>query len=70
MLIWCVTNLQAELVSLREKYQQAMLVNVQEDNVKQTLRYQLDSLKEVLDDLYTAQKNTQNEYQRLAKVFN
>ena len=55
-------------MSLREKYQQAMLTNVQQDSCKQTLRYHVDNLKEQFDEMETSQKQLRSEQQKLLKV--
>lgn len=45
-----------------------MLNNAQLDNEKMTLRYQLESLKDKLDDFEEARQELQREHRKLAQV--
>lgn len=44
-------GLQKELIDLEDKYKKAMMTNAQLDNEKQTYRYQVDLLKDQMEEM-------------------
>jgi uncharacterized protein involved in exopolysaccharide biosynthesis len=51
MLPFLFLSLQQEVREIEEKYRKSMLNNAQLDSEKQTFRYQVDLLKDQLEDL-------------------
>ena len=60
--------LQRELSQLEERYKKAMMSNAQLDNEKQTYRFQVDLLKDQMDDMEEQLLEVQREHRDRCKV--